>query len=129
MRIVEDSRQNQNISEIQLNVHYSNHYVYYKLWTVRHPNWMLTGMKKSKNLLSSKEIFGRNLRRARRHKEISQEDLALRSDLSRSYVSGVERGIRNVSIDNMDLLAQALGIPIRDLLDPDLFAYVDDKLE
>nr|WP_162060125.1 helix-turn-helix transcriptional regulator [Undibacterium sp. KW1] len=86
-------------------------------------------MKKSKNLLSSKEIFGRNLRRARRHKEISQEDLALRSDLSRSYVSGVERGIRNVSIDNMDLLAQALGIPIRDLLDPDLFAYVDDKLE
>ncbi|MFZ6659116.1 helix-turn-helix domain-containing protein [Undibacterium sp. TJN19] len=47
--------------------------------------------------------------RVRRHKEISQEELALRSDLSRSYVSGVERGIRNVSIDNMDLLAQALG--------------------
>ncbi|MFZ6731193.1 helix-turn-helix domain-containing protein [Undibacterium sp. Ji42W] len=86
-------------------------------------------MKKSKKQLSSKEIFGQNLRRARRHKEVSQEDLALRSDLSRSYVSGVERGIRNVSIDNMDLLAQALGIPIRDLLDPDLFAYVDDKLD
>lgn len=90
---------------------------------------MLTSMRKSKNQLSSKEIFGRNLRRAHRYKEISQEELALRSDLRRSYVSGVERGMRNVSIDNMDLLAQALGIPTRDLLDPELFAGVDDKLD
>jgi transcriptional regulator with XRE-family HTH domain len=87
---------------------------------------MLAVMKKPSNQLSVREIFGKNLRRARRLKEISQEELALRADLSRTYVSEVERGIRNVSIDNMGLLSQALGLPLRDLVDPAMFGAIDD---
>jgi transcriptional regulator with XRE-family HTH domain len=67
----------------------------------------LAVMEKTNQPLSAREVFGRNLRRARRLKDVSQEDLALRADLSRTYVSEVERGIRNVSIDNIGLLSQA----------------------
>ena len=83
-------------------------------------------MKKPKNELSAREVFGQNLRRVRRLKDISQEELALRADLSRTYVSEVERGIRNVSIDNMSLIAQALGVPLRDLVDPAMFDALSD---
>jgi transcriptional regulator with XRE-family HTH domain len=85
---------------------------------------MLMAMKKP-NKLSARETFGQNLRRARRLKDISQEELASRAELSRTYVSEVERGVRNVSIDNMGLLAQALGVPLRDLVDPAMFAGLD----
>jgi transcriptional regulator with XRE-family HTH domain len=87
---------------------------------------MLAVMKTPKKPSSAREIFGRNLRRVRRLKDVSQEELALRADLSRTYVSEVERGIRNVSIDNMGLLAQALGIPLRDLVDSAMFNALDE---
>lgn len=90
---------------------------------------MLAAMKKSKTQLSMREIFGQNLRRARRLKDISQEELALRSELSRTYVSEVERGIRNVSIDNMDILSQALGIPLSELVNPEMFAAIRGHLD
>ncbi|MBY0240235.1 MAG: helix-turn-helix domain-containing protein [Burkholderiaceae bacterium] len=85
-------------------------------------------MEKSNAAASHREIFGKNLRRVRRLKEVSQEDLALTSGLSRTYVSEVERGARNVSIDNMGLLADALGVPLKDLVDPAMFAEVDTRL-
>lgn len=87
---------------------------------------MLAVMKKPKSPPSPREIFGRNVRLARRLKDISQEELALRADISRNYVSDVERGVRNVSIDNMGLLAQALGVQLRDLVDPDMFGALDE---
>jgi transcriptional regulator with XRE-family HTH domain len=52
--------------------------------------------------------------------------LAFRSNLSRTYVSEVERGIRNVSIDNMGQLAEAL--PLKELVDPEMFSALGDKL-
>jgi transcriptional regulator with XRE-family HTH domain len=70
---------------------------------------------------TAREVFSRNLRRVRRLREISQEALALQAGLSRTYVSEVERGERNVSIDNMGLLAEALEVPLRDLVDPEMF--------
>ncbi len=88
---------------------------------------MLVAMKKPTQELSAREVFGKNLRRARRLKDISQEDLALRADLSRTYVSEVERGVRNVSIDNMGHLAQALGVPLRDLVDPAMFSSISGQ--
>lgn len=84
-------------------------------------------MKSTKKQLSPREVFGRNLRLTRRLKEISQEDLALSADLSRTYVSEVERGIRNVSIDNMGALAAALGVSLRDLVDPVMFASLEEQ--
>jgi transcriptional regulator with XRE-family HTH domain len=81
--------------------------------------------EKTNSDLSAREVFGRNLRRARRLKDVSQEELALRANLSRTYVSEVEHAKRNVSIDNMGLLADALGVPLKDLVDPVLFGALD----
>jgi transcriptional regulator with XRE-family HTH domain len=89
---------------------------------------MLTAMKKPSKSLTAREIFGQNLRRIRRLKDISQEELALRANLSRTYVSEVERGVRNVSIDNMGLLADALGVPLRDLVDPTMFSAIEGHI-
>jgi transcriptional regulator with XRE-family HTH domain len=78
-------------------------------------------MKKAPKQLSAREVFAKNLRRARRLKELSQEALAMDCGLSRTYLSGVEKGTRNISIDNMGLLAQALHLPLKELVDPDRF--------
>lgn len=86
-------------------------------------------MKKAKTQPTAREIFGLNIRRARRFKEISQEELAFQAEISRNYLSDVERGVRNVSIDNMEALSKALGIGLGDLLKPDLFAMNADDLE
>ena len=70
-------------------------------------------------------VFAANLRLARHLRDVSQEALALDAGLSRTYVSEVERGERNVSIDNMGLLADALQIPLKDLVDPERFKVLD----
>ena len=49
----------------------------------------------------------------------SQEELADRADLHRTYVGGVERGERNVSIDAIELFAIAFGEPASSFLDED----------
>lgn len=47
---------------------------------------------------------------------MSQEGLAAAAKLHRTYVGSIERGERNVSIDNMDKLATALGVSLSELL-------------
>ena len=47
---------------------------------------------------------------------LSQEDLALEAELHRTFVAHVERGARNISIDNIEKLAKALGVPTHVLL-------------
>jgi transcriptional regulator with XRE-family HTH domain len=63
-----------------------------------------------------RQIFGQNLRRKREILGISQEDLAEKAGLHRTYIGSVERGERNVSIDNMERLAVAVGSNIEQLL-------------
>ncbi len=60
--------------------------------------------------------FGTRLRSLREQRGLSQEALAFRSGLHRTYVSSAERGERNVSLVNLDRLASALGIPLRELV-------------
>ena len=60
--------------------------------------------------------FGRKLRAVRQRIGISQERLAELADLHRTYVSGVERGERNISIVNIERLAKALGVSMADLM-------------
>ncbi|AIQ93120.1 MULTISPECIES: helix-turn-helix transcriptional regulator [Methylobacterium] len=55
-----------------------------------------------------REILATNLRRIRAEKELSQEALADLCQIDRTYISGVERGLRNLSIDNLERLAAAL---------------------
>lgn len=60
--------------------------------------------------------FGTHLAALRRAKGISQERLALESGLARSYLSGVERGIRNIALVNICILAATLELKPADLL-------------
>lgn len=56
-------------------------------------------------------LFGKALRRERDKTELSQEELAAKAGLDRSYVGSVERGERNISLVNIVKLSRALGIP------------------
>jgi len=60
--------------------------------------------------------LGLNIRQARNERGISQESLALAADLDRSYVGGVERGERNIAIVNLKKIADALKVPVSQLL-------------
>ncbi len=60
--------------------------------------------------MNRRGAFGTRLRELRREKGISQEKLAEIAELHRTYVGGIERGERNVSLDNIWKLAEALGI-------------------
>jgi len=57
--------------------------------------------------------FGRAIRRIREEQEINQEEAAERCGLHRTYYSGVERGVRNVSLVNVERIAKGLrtGLP------------------
>ncbi|MDA0558315.1 helix-turn-helix domain-containing protein [Burkholderia pseudomallei] len=57
-----------------------------------------------------------NLKVFRSKRDISQEALADRAGLHRTYISQVERELINVSLDNIVLLAEALGVQVTDLL-------------
>lgn len=60
--------------------------------------------------------FGQRLREERRARGLTLEDVAELSDMNWSYIAQVERGTRNISIDNMAALAEALGVAVKDLL-------------
>jgi len=62
-------------------------------------------------------VVGRNVKRYRELKGVSQEELAFQSDLHRTYVSGVERGIRNPTVAIVARLAAALGVSPAALLE------------
>ncbi len=63
-----------------------------------------------------KREFGARLRAIRQEKGLSQEALALACELDRTYIGGVERGERNISLINIYKIAAALGISARELL-------------
>ena len=62
-------------------------------------------------------LVGRNVRRHRQAAGLTQEALAFRANLDRTYLSDIERGIRNPSLLMMQDLATALGIDVIDLLE------------
>lgn len=62
------------------------------------------------------EIFGSAVRTRRLELDFSQEDLAERSGLHRTYIGGIERGERNISLINVLRLAKALEVTPSDLM-------------
>jgi transcriptional regulator with XRE-family HTH domain len=63
--------------------------------------------------------FGRAIRRIREEQGINQEEAAERCGLHRTYYSGVERGVRNVSVVNIEKISRGLKTSL-----PDLFRRV-----
>ncbi|MGM0218731.1 helix-turn-helix domain-containing protein [Enterococcus sp. AZ126] len=59
---------------------------------------------------SLRTTFANNVRQIRQEKKLSQEELAFACNLHRTYISDIERGRRNVSIDNIEKIAIALEI-------------------
>ena len=59
--------------------------------------------------------FGRAIRRIRQEQEINQEEAAERCGLHRTYYSGIERGIRNVSLVNIEKISKGLKTALPDL--------------
>jgi transcriptional regulator with XRE-family HTH domain len=59
---------------------------------------------------------GQNLKRFRKERGLSQEELAFECGLHRTYLSGVERGVRNPTVLVLEEIAVALGIPSWQLL-------------
>ncbi|AKV65850.1 MAG: helix-turn-helix transcriptional regulator [Microcystis sp. M54BS1] len=68
-----------------------------------------------KESLDIKHRFGKAIRRRRRELDLSQEILAEKAELHRTYISSIELGKCNVSLENIEKLAKALDISIADL--------------
>jgi transcriptional regulator with XRE-family HTH domain len=55
-----------------------------------------------------------SIRYFRKTANMSQEDLAARANLDRTYISGIERGVRNITLDSLEQIINALNITIQD---------------
>ena len=64
----------------------------------------------------NREIVGSNVRLARVRCNLTQEQLAEKADISSSYLSAIERGKQSVSLEYMNRIADALSVPVANLL-------------
>ena len=66
-----------------------------------------------------RKIVGGRIKYFREHLRLSQQDLSELSGMNRSYIGGVERGERNIGIDNLEKIADGLGVEAWRLLKDD----------
>ena len=66
--------------------------------------------------MNIREVLALNLRKLREANSLSQEELAHRADIDRTYISALERSMYAASVDVVDNLAQVLGVEAADLL-------------
>lgn len=71
-------------------------------------------MEKQKTV---KVLFGKRVKLLRLQAGLSQEAFALKCGLDRTYVSGIERGLRNPTLEVIALIATGLGIEIKNLIE------------
>lgn len=65
--------------------------------------------------------IGQRIKKLRESENISQKDLAYSADLDRSYIASVESGQRNISIINIEKIAKALNVSLREFFDDEEF--------
>ncbi len=63
----------------------------------------------------ARKRVGLNLQRLRREKGLSQEELSHRADIHQTYLSGVENGKRNASVNVLERIAKGLGVDIEEI--------------
>lgn len=66
---------------------------------------------------SLRQKFGRRVRYLRKTADLTQEELANKAEISVDFLSNVERGINAPSFENLEKLAKALGVEVRELFD------------
>lgn len=66
--------------------------------------------------MDARQVFGTNVRRLRLEKGLSQEEFGFAAGIDRTYVSGVERGLRNPTLLLADKFARGLGVELDELL-------------
>ena len=71
--------------------------------------------------MNIKEIIGSRIKLLRNKNYLSQEKLAFNSGLDRTYISSVENGNRNISIENIRKITEALSVTIKDFFNDDCF--------
>jgi transcriptional regulator with XRE-family HTH domain len=64
-----------------------------------------------------KQKFGKKIKELRKAKKMSQENLAFEADLDRTYINSIENGKRNVSLVNIEKIAKALKVNLKNLFD------------
>ena len=70
-------------------------------------------MKTKRNILIN---FGEKVREIRKEKELSQEELAHKADLHRTYIGMIERAEKNITLLNIEKVANALEVNIKELI-------------
>lgn len=68
-----------------------------------------------------KEKIGQRIKELREAQGMSQKELSYSADLDRSYIASVENGQRNISIVNIEKVANALGVTLKDFFNDDEF--------
>ena len=61
------------------------------------------------------QAFGQHIRKLRNHQGASQEDLSHRAGIHVTYLSGIERGVRNPSLKSIRAIASGLEVPVSEL--------------
>ncbi|OJV29301.1 MAG: transcriptional regulator [Bacteroidetes bacterium 37-13] len=70
-------------------------------------------MTKKKILIA----FGDKVRELRKEKGLSQEELSFKADLHRTYIGMIERAEKNITLTNIEKIAKALDVKVKDLFD------------
>lgn len=73
--------------------------------------------------MESREIllkFGQRVREIRKQKNLSQEELSFKADLHRTYIGMIERAEKNITLLNIEKIAKALNVNIKELFDDKL---------
>lgn len=66
-------------------------------------------------MLSIREVFGQRIRALREKQGLTQEQLAERADLHPNYIGQIERGLKNVSLENIQKIANGLRMELHQL--------------
>lgn len=76
-----------------------------------------------------KTLTGMRIRTLRKKLQISQEELSLKCGLDRTYISGVERGIRNISIVNLCKIVSALETDLSEFFNDNVFKINEEIMK